>query len=317
MSLAIGVAAGCSGDLPAASLVDGVRILATSADQPYAKPGESVTLQVLAVDGRADRPQPMRVFWVPAVCMNPPGDNYFGCYPAMASRFPPGADLSSVLVSGDQWTFTMPADAIEAAAPHPGARDPYGTAFAFVIACAGRVETVPGDPSTQSPLTTPFGCFDESNRALGPRDFVFAFTRVYAFADRRNANPVIGSLTFGGATVDPVAGITVGHCTASDETRCPKTNLDTIVPDSSWEIDPGALDPSGGQAHEAIWVDYYATGGRFDNDSVALFDAHSGRAPSSADGYAAPLSPGPRTLWAVVHDTRGGTSWISVPVNTN
>jgi hypothetical protein len=211
----------------------------------------------------------------------------------------------------------MPADAIATAVPHPGAPDPYGIAFVFVIACAGRVEYVPVDTSAQSPQTTPFGCTGDSGAALGPADFVFAFTRVYAFADRRNANPVIDSLTFGGANVDAAAGITVAHCTDQDETKCPKTKLDTFVPDSSWELDPGSFDPSGGSGHEAIWVDYYATGGRFDDDSAVLFDAHSGRASSTGDGYAAPQSAGPQTLWAVVHDTRGGTSWVSVPLNAH
>jgi hypothetical protein len=317
MTTAMGVAAGCSSDLPPASLVDGVRILGTKVEQPYAKPGESVTLQVLAADGRANRTRAMRVFWVPTPCMNPDNDDYFACYPAMAGKFAPGTDLSSVLVAGDQWTFTMPADAIATAAPHPGAPDAYGIAFAFVIACAGRVQYVPVDSRTQSAPTTPFGCFDDSNELLGPDDFVFAFTRVYAFADRRNANPVIDHLTFGGASVDPSAGIHVDHCTASDETHCQKTQLDTVVPDSSWELDPGSLDPTGGVAHEAIWVDYYVTGGRLDDDSVVLFDAHSGRVPSAGDGYAPPLSRGPQTLWAVVHDTRGGASWISVPLNAN
>jgi hypothetical protein len=317
MVLGIGLVASCSSDLPPANVVDTVRILATQADHPYAMPGESVALQALAVDGRADRPQPMRVFWLPTVCMNPAGDDYFGCYPSMAGRFAPGADLSNVLAAGDRFSFTMPSDAIATAVPHPGAPDPYGIAFAFVIACAGRIEYVPVDTSSQSPLTTPFGCFDDSNVALGPADFVFAFTRVYAFADRRNANPVIDSLTFGGTKVDLVAGIDVARCTDSDETHCPKTQVDTSVPDSSWEVDPGSLDPSGGPGHEAIWVDYYATGGRFDDDSVVLFDAHSGRASSTADPYAAPLSAGPQTLWAVVHDTRGGASWVSVPLNAH
>jgi hypothetical protein len=93
--------------------------------------------------------------------------------------------------------------------------------------------------------------------------------------------------------------------------------VDTVVPDASWEVDPGSLDPSGGPGHEAVWVDYYVTGGRFAADSVVLFDAHSGRASSTGDGYGAPTSPGPQTLWAVVHDTRGGTSWVTVPVNAN
>jgi hypothetical protein len=312
----MGLVAGCSSDLPPASLVDSVRILATAADQPYAMPGEAVTLQVLAVDGRADRSRPMQVFWLPTVCMNPQGDNYFGCYPGMARQFQPGTDLSNILVPGDPWSFTMPADVISTAIVHPGSPDPYGIAFAFVIACAGHVEYVATDASTESTPTTPFGCFDDTNNALGPNDFVFAFARVYAFANKRNANPVIDSLTVAGAPVD-AAGIAVAHCTASDEKHCPTTRIDTIVPASSWEVDPGSLDPSGGPAHEAIWVDYYVTGGRFDNDSVLLFDAHTGPVSPTADGYAAPLSPGPQTLWAVVHDTRGGASWVSVPLNAN
>jgi hypothetical protein len=310
-----GAAGACGSSLPQASLVDSVRILATSADAPYAKPGETVTLKALAVDGRADRSQAMQVFWLPTVCMNPQGDDYFSCYPSFAKRFRPGVDLSSALIPGDQLIFTMPADAIGSAPTRPGAPDPYGIAFAFVVACAGHVEYIPVDTSTQSPTTTPFGCFDDRHALLGPDQFVFAFTRVYAFADQRNANPVIDHLAFGGAPVDPVAGITLGHCTASDESSCPMADVDTVVPDSSWEVDPGSFDPSGGPAHEGIWVDYYATAGRFSNDSAVLFDAHSGRVASTADGYAAPLSSGPRTLWAVVRDTRGGTSWVEIALN--
>jgi hypothetical protein len=313
MALALGAGMACSGDLPMASLVDSVRILSTRADLPYAMPGEKVTLQVLAVDGRSDRPRPMRVFWIPTVCMNPAGDDYFGCYPSMRGQFPPHTDLSGVLVEGPQWAFTMPADAIRAA-DHPGAAAPYGLAFAFVMACAGHVQYSPVDTSADSPLTTPFGCFDDSNNALGPGDFVFAFARVYAFASLRNANPVIDHVAFGGAAIGP-AGITVDHCTASDQSQCSKSDVETVVPDASWELDPGSLAPSGQRAHEAIWVDYYATAGRFDDDSVVLFDESSGRSSRAGDGYAPPLSGGSQTLWAVVHDTRGGASWMSFPVN--
>jgi hypothetical protein len=317
LAAAAAAAVACNSDLPAASVVDTVRILAMSADNPYAMPGESVTLQVLAVDGRATPSPAMRVFWLPAVCMNPPGDDYFGCYPAFASQFQPGQDLSSSLVPGTAFSFTMPSDAISTAAPHPGSPDAYGIAFAFAIACAGRVEYLASDPQTQSPTTTPFGCFDDSNTALGPDAFVFAFTRVYAFADRRNANPVIDHLTFGGNPIDPTAGITLPHCTAADQTKCPKTDVDTVVPDASWEVDPGSLGASGGPAHEAIWVDYYVTAGRFANDSLVLFDARTGRVSGTGDGYSAPQSAGPQTMWAVAQDTRGGASWVAIPVHVN
>jgi hypothetical protein len=295
------------------SVVESVRILATQADKPFAMPGETVTLRMLAADGRADRSTPMALSWLPQVCENPPHDLYYACYPTFARQFAPGEDLTSRLVSGASWSFTMPPDAVTAHVPVPGQTQGYGLVFAFAIACAGHVEYVPPPPG--SPATNPFGCFDGAHRALGADDFVFAVTRVYAYASLRNANPVIDHLTFGGAPVDPMAGIGVAHCTASSESRCSTTDLDTAVPDSSWELDPGDVDASGNVSHETLWVDYYLTAGRVKTDSVLLFDAHGGRVSSSADPFDAPLSAGDQTLWAVVHDNRGGASWVGVPVH--
>ena len=93
--------------------------------------------------------------------------------------------------------------------------------------------------------------------------------------------------------------------------------MDTVVPDSSWQLDPGSLAASGGELHEGIWVDYYVTAGKLDEDSELLFDAQSGRVSSTGDGYAAPLSPGLQTLCVVVHDTRGGASWVTLPIHVN
>ena len=70
------------------SLIESVRILATRSDQPYAKPGATVHSQVLAVDGRQDAgpgAEPMRVFWLPFVCVNPPNDTFYSCFQALVS----------------------------------------------------------------------------------------------------------------------------------------------------------------------------------------------------------------------------------------
>jgi hypothetical protein len=312
--VAAAVACG-GGNFDPPSLVQSVRILATQADLPYAQPGERVTLQMLAVDGRADRSRPMQVYWLPQVCEDPAQDLYYACYGAFGQQFTPGEDIGPQLSAGPSFSFTMPADAIAARASHAGEADPYGIAFAFAIACAGHVEYVPVDPSSQSPATNPFGCFDDAHTALGPDDFVFGFTRVYAFADRRNANPVIDHLTFGGGAVDPAAGIALPHCTASSESGCSTTDVDTVVPEASQELDPGDVDASGNVAKEVLWADYYFTAGRVKTDSPLLFDAHSGRVGSSADAFDAPLSAGEQTLWAVVHDNRGGASWLAVPMH--
>ncbi len=69
---------------PDEDLVSSVRILASRSDQPYAKPGATVRSQILAVDARPDASsnEPMKIFWLPFVCINPPNDAYYACFAA-------------------------------------------------------------------------------------------------------------------------------------------------------------------------------------------------------------------------------------------
>ena len=62
------------------TIISTVRILASSADQPYAAPGADVNLQVLAYDGRSSQPEPMTIYWLPFVCENPADDAYYACF---------------------------------------------------------------------------------------------------------------------------------------------------------------------------------------------------------------------------------------------
>jgi hypothetical protein len=311
--LALGCA-GCSTDFDPPSLVNTVRILALQANSPFAAPAESVTLSVLAADGRTNKPAPMALYWLPRVCENPSEDLYYNCYAAFGEQFPAGVDLTASLATGATFGFTMPADAVATHARIAGHATPYGVVFAFVMACAGHVEYTPPNPATESPATIPFGCFDADHNALGSDDFVFAFMRVYAYATLRNANPVIASLTYGEASVDAAAGLTLAHCGASTESSCSQVNFQTQVPTSSQEPDPESARADGQPEKEAIWVDYFITAGKVQTDSVLLYDPTAGPVASTADGYAAPLSAGSQTLWTVVHDNRGGVSWLTVPL---
>jgi len=307
---------GCnSNNLTPVSLVQSVRILATSADKPYALPGDTVTMQVLAFDGRASQLTPMGVWWLPQPCIDPPGDAFYACFPAFAESYAPGVDLTSQLVPGPAFSFGMPSDAIAA---HSGSRggEPYGLAVVFTIACAGHVQYLSPAPGAP-PDTLPFGCFDAANNLLGPDEFVFAYSLVYAFTDRTNANPVIQSITFEGSTVDPAVGITVEHCTQSNIDKCSTTALDTIVPASSDETDPGDLDANGNPLKEEIYVEYFLTAGKVKNDSMILYDPAAGLLPNTSDDFYAPQSPGSFYLWAVVHDNRGGVAWQQVPLVAN
>jgi hypothetical protein len=296
------------------SKVESVRILATQADLPYARPGDTVNVQMLAVDERPARPQPMQVFWFPDTCIDPVNDGYFNCYPALLQNYPLHTDLTPRLRAGSTASFQMPADVI---ARHQGPRGdvPYGVMVVFAMACAGHVEAV--SPATGSgPDALPFGCFDSAQRPLGADSYVFAYQTLFSFTDRANANPVIDHLTFGGAPVDPVAGITVDHCTAATLDACPTVaTLDTVVPDASQEIDPGNRDANGTVLKEEIWADYLITGGMLKNDVQVLFDPRLGRLSASINELAAPLLPGEYTLWSVVRDDRGGTTWLSIPIH--
>jgi hypothetical protein len=292
------------------SLVRSARILAVSADPPYAMPGETVNMTALAFDGRASPAAPMQLYFLPVPCVNPPGDAYYGCFPPIGALVSPGVDLGPILNLGPDFSFQMPADAL---IPHvDGGDEPYGLAVVFTIACAGHVEYAP-PPRGASPDTVPFGCFDDRGHRLGADDFVFAYSLVYAFQDRINRNPAIEQVTFAGAPVDATAGITLEHCPGSGS--CPKQKLDVVVPRTSQEADPTNLDTEGHPLGELIYVKYYVTGGKVANDTMVLFDPRRGRLVKTGDDYRAPELPGEYRLWVVVHDNRGGVAWQEIALH--
>jgi hypothetical protein len=278
-----------------------------------------VQLQVLAYDGRTVQTQPMTVAWFPEACFDPIADIYYACYPELAAALAglgvqPGQDVTSLLTPGMNFSFQMPSDVIT---NHMTTltSDPYGVALPFVMACGGSIRYT--GVSTENLSANPFGCFDSNGNALDANSFVLAYAMVYAFNDRTNANPVISNLTANGNPVDPVAGITVSVCTESDTDKCPTTPIDTVVPPSSQELDPGSLDAMGNPLKEEIWVDYYATGGSLSDGTVILYDPTLGALQSSPTDFTAPQAPAELILWAVVHDNRGGVSWVpgGIPVH--
>ncbi len=310
------IAAACANtDFPPASKVDSVRILGTRADKPYAIPGDTVTLDVLAIDGRKDQTRPMTVYWFPTPCIDPEFDGYYACYPSLQRAFPRGTDLTAQLQTGTSFSFPVPTDII---ARHQGKRGDiaYGLANVFLMACAGHVETVV-PPANAGVDALPFGCFDVNHQQLGADDYVFAYASIFAFTDRSNANPVIDHLTLGGRTVDKAAGIDIAHCTESTIDNCPTSPLDVVVPASSQEPDPGNTDPDGHVLQEQLWVDYYLSAGKVKDEVEILYDPRQGRLTNSGDDLYAPEAPGDYLLWAVVHDDRGGAAWLEVPLHVH
>jgi hypothetical protein len=316
-------------DFDPASVVSSVRILAAGADKPYAKPGDSVELEVLAYDGRADRSRTMTIYWIPIPCINPPRDLYFLCFSQFgasgasgangggggggtASALPlqPGTDLTPLLPTGPKFSFKMPEDAIAAHPPTPGATAPYGLAIVFNVACAGRVKIeAPGD----NPQSVPLGCYDDAGNKLGPSEYVIGFTRVYAYDAITNANPALGDVTFEGVPVGP-DGIVVDHCVEAQFEACQTKKIGVVVPDDASEPNPLSKDASGHPQREQVWAAYYGTLGRFDSEIRLLFDASQGRVPDPDNRFKIPREPGTGTLWVVVRDNRGGATWRDVKI---
>ena len=65
---------------------------------------------------------------------------------------------------------------------------------------------------------------------------------------------------------------------------------------------------------EQVWVTWYGDRGDLADDARLLFDSRKGRVSESAVVYRAPYDPTSGTLWAVVHDNRGGAAWAVIPV---
>ncbi|CAN5924836.1 hypothetical protein BH11MYX4_BH11MYX4_38520 [soil metagenome] len=336
------VACGGGGFDPA-SKVDSVRLFVVKADKPYAKPGETVTLEALLTDARRDKPVAAKLYWIPILCLNPQDDLYYLCFanPGDASNqaggtrliplgpladagaadaaagaggnpfasIPTGVDLAPFLPQGPTFSFRMPDDAVKERL----GSDPYGLAVVFNVLCAGRIEFLPRDPAGGA-QQVPVVCSDENGVKLPPSDYVIGISRVYSFTERVNTNPVLEKVTFEGNDVDLAKGITFEKCTAEKEKDCKENKIDVRVSDSSWESNPADVTRDG-ELREQIWVDYYSDIGKFDDEARLLFDTRVGRISDSDVKFRAPKDVADGTLWAVVHDNRGGAAWVVVPLH--
>lgn len=319
--LAIGLvgflgAAACGSDFSPKNEVQQIRILAAKADIPYAHAGEKVNLEVLAEDGRrTPNKKPMRVFWFPSPCVNPPGDQYYFCYAAIA-QLPEKQNLTPILIESTKTSITIPQNALDGVMLRPGQTERYVTAYNFVVACAGHVERIPlksGLGLNQLPV----GCFDdETGLELDSGSFVVGFTRVFIFDTRRNAIPTLDGVTFEGQPVDLNVGVKTGTCVKDKKTGdCKTVKLNVNFKDDNAEIDPDNVDSNGNVLRETIYVDWFTTNGKFKSDRKIVYDGNLGRPPKSDAELEPPNDPVPAgKIWAVMHDNRGGTTWAEFPL---
>jgi hypothetical protein len=166
---------GCGEDFESPDQITSLRVLAVQKDEPYARPGSTVTLRMLWHDGADEAGSAERnvsVSWFGG-CFNPPGAAYYGCYfdliqvaiarlvPELAVVLAEGSrrrlaawlDASAAEVttaqlldhllrqsgSGDRFRLPIgPSEAVLVPAVSPGQPD-YGSSFVFFTVCTGEL----------------------------------------------------------------------------------------------------------------------------------------------------------------------------------
>lgn len=348
-SLMLALAAiGCGEPSDRPSEVHTLRVLAVRSETPFAKPGTTATLSMLAYDGspRAQRAdgsaRPTSTLWIGG-CTNPPGDSYEGCLPhlhSISDQFGDGpitvgtqpATLPSGVIGwGQTFDAQIPDNVISSRPAAAGVVYPYGVEMVFFAYCGGTLGRL-----TTDARSFPLACFDsETGEELGRDDFEFGYYPVFSFETVENQNPVIASAQFEGNVVggDPpcsevapcAAGYhcgsqnlcipTVARCTRSDKDDCDDHPFAVTVPHDSVEPEVVAHVSAAEAPPETLWVSYYATAGSFEHDSRIINDAHSGWSDDTSGRWRANVSASQEVrIWAVVRDNRNGVAWTEQSV---
>ena len=314
----------CGSGFDPASLVQSVRVLGLRADKSYAAPGDTVNLEILAVDRRKSPSAEMRVYWLPIVCTNPPNDAYYACFTPAAKLAGPngetgtggvaigGGDVTGLLPKGSTFSYKIPTDAVTSHPAVAGSNGAYGISIVFYMACAGRVRFASRDESNANPQQVPLQCVDDNGTVLGSDDYVIGFWRTYVYDARPNANPVIESVKLRDQVIPAGATVAVEPCTTA-VSKCNAAEINVVVPPSSQEDKP--YDPDAPK--ERVWVSAFSDVVAIDGAQKLLYDTKVGAITDNPIKLTAKTENLGKsgTLWLVVHDNRGGATWTTLPIS--
>lgn len=320
---------GCAAGNDPPSKINSLRVLAVTADKPYAAPGATVNFSMEVFDG-SESGEPIQITWIGG-CFDPEGDLYYACFEDLGRWIEGEAGAASevTFAQGDgltEFSLALPEDIISRRPP-PAAGPHYGIAYLFFIACAGTLQYLPEAASSEAgSVSLPFGCFDESGTRLGADRFVPGYTQIYSFADgRSNTNPEVGGVLFNGSPApegDDEDALPIAQaCPLSEDDRrapgcsaddpfdvCRAYPIDVMIDPNVAEIDPGVTTPEGGALREIVWVGYFADKGDFDGETALVSGAVEGYHEDHGARWLPPAEAGIATIWAVARDSRGGTT---------
>lgn len=341
------VFAGCGPELDSISQLNSLRIIGLRKSAPYARPGETIDLELSWDDAGRAKARPVQRF-IGFWCVNPPGDLFGQCL-AQPPNVPP-----QFAVDQDRFSIRLPNDMLRSNPASPEL-PPYGVAFVFYGVCAGRL-SVAGrllefGQAGAGGATGGFGaggegfqglipddgaviptCLDEQGNELGSRDFVVGYSAIYAYENIRNENPKITGFRVAGRDVsvdcvdsdcttrsfDPPTGCSgdvacLRACSDGGAAACPEIPIQPIIDRASVERDQVAKVAYGNDLEESIWVSYLVDRGVPEAEVRLVNDANSGWNEDYGTSLFAPRKKGPLRIWAVVRDNRGGVAWVRVP----
>ncbi len=277
-------AVACADQFPPASRLEGARVLAVVVDQPFAPPGATVGLDMLAI---SQNDVPLEIAWF-AGCENPAGDQAARCLDT----------LDTTIALGDShFETTVSADIISRRPQTPGATPKYGVAFVYYAVCAGTLVN-------QEHLGFGVDCVDrDSGEPLGAPGFVVGYTPIFVYDGISNTNPQIADVT---------VPETVAACTASDIDDCPDIDVMVTVDPSQSEPDYSAVAVGEEPVGELLWATFFTTSGELVSDTRLIADGNDFRPADETRGkwHVEPGYTGPASIYVVLRDNRGGSSWI-------
>lgn len=252
-SLAAGVLAllalpACGPDFDPGTQVSSLRVLAVRADNPFARPGETVRLQALSHD-----PAERAVSWAWVACPSPRGSRVEDCLNQV--RELAGGGQLPVLGMGeglDTIDVPVPADALEGI---PLEARQQSLAGVVSVACPGNLELL------DAAERIPFRCTDrDSGTELGLHDMVVGIKRLFLRETEQNQNPVIENILFDGEVWPMDEVKEVDPCDtakfAYDDCDGLGHEIETVVSADSFQA---GVDEFGRNFSEALIVQHYNT----------------------------------------------------------
>jgi len=287
---------GCDDTPDPGSRVVTTRVLAEQVDTPFAAPGATPHVSSLSFD-----PQGRALTWAWASCTNPDSTSLESCV-ARASGNTGVLTRDQLLAFGsgvDTVDVPIPADALSSL---PAAAQPSAAVGVLSAAC-------PGDLSIErNSEGLPFRCTETgSGRELGLDEFVVGVKRIPVREHDMNQNPVIAQVLFDGTDwpEDEVKQVSACNKNGNVYLDCGKQYQHQLALQVTHESFESGTDEFGRSFSEELVIQYYATGGIYENDTRIAGNAQTGFVARAQD-LGTDL-----TVWMVARDDRGGVTWTT------